>query len=44
MNNMCSLCNNLYNDLEAASSTSTRVVDGEMHDNSFVCEHANDPL
>jgi len=44
MNNMCSLHNNLYNDFEDASSTSTRVANSEMHDNSLVREHANDPL
>ncbi|KAL5138523.1 ATP-dependent DNA helicase PIF4 [Glycine soja] len=41
---MCSLHNNLYNDFEDASSTSTRVANSEMHDNSLVREHANDPL
>jgi len=44
MNNMCRLRNNLYNDFEAASSTSIGVVDSEMHDHSCVREHANDPF
>ena len=44
INNMCRLCNNLYNDFEAASSTSTALPDSEMHDHSFIREHANDPL
>ncbi|KAH1229073.1 ATP-dependent DNA helicase PIF4 [Glycine max] len=41
---MCRLRNNLYNDFEVASSTSTALPDNEMHDHSFVCEHANDLL
>ena len=44
MNNMCRLCNNLYNDFKAASSTSIGLLDSEMHDHSFVHEHTNDPL
>ena len=34
----------MYNDFEVASSTSTALPDNEMHDHSFVCEHANDLL
>ena len=44
INNICRLHSNLYNDFVAASSTSTGLLNNEIHDHSFVPQHANDPL
>ncbi|KAG4990968.1 hypothetical protein JHK87_024425 [Glycine soja] len=44
INNICRLRSNLYNDFVAASSTSTGLLNNEIHDHSFVPQHANDPL